>query len=137
MPRVPITTVNLLSGYEIPQNDKNSRQYICCICRYCVNRSRNKWIQHMYNIHSNELEPLAITTALNGRKLIENKDGFILMEENEDEDEVIEQQQDNINFGQQIKDALQEFKSGIMNEDERLNQFKILYEKKLTLNLIH
>ncbi|CAF1486783.1 unnamed protein product [Adineta steineri] len=68
---------------------------------------------------------------------IENKDGFILMEENEDEDEVIEQQQDNINFGQQIKDALQEFKSGIMNEDERLNQFKILYEKKLTLNLIH
>ncbi|CAF4300962.1 unnamed protein product, partial [Adineta steineri] len=80
----------------------------------------------MYDIHSNELEPQAITTALNGKKLIENKDGFILMEENEDEDKVIEQQQDNINFGQQIKDALQEFKSGIMNEDERLNQFKIL-----------
>ncbi len=36
----------------------DAHQFICSYCGYCANRSRNRWIQHMYDLHPPELESI-------------------------------------------------------------------------------
>lgn len=62
----------------------DTHQFICSHCYYCANRCRNRWIQHMYDIHLNELNFI-----LDGIRAVNRAIRQIHDDDNDDDNEVI------------------------------------------------